>query len=438
LKLFCDPVVGITWNEENLIEELRKDGFEVHLVPENKRNPAYNDVRKKLDIWFDRFCVKSDSRKIQQAYLDQFISFKQKFIRNIRQWYNIAKLYIPLYRQRLFKKEEFLLRTATNFNELTSFINALNIDAVFSVTPYHRQEDILLRACKYKGKKMLTSILSFDNITKRGWMPVEYDLYMIWNEHNKRQLNRIYPFTNNKPVYVIGAAQFDFYFKEEYLLPVDEWKKITGIPAMCSRKIILYAGGPEPLFPNEPLYLKDINEAINKGLIKDNPLVLFRCHPIDKIDRWKEITGSSKNIVFDDSWTGKENLWYANITVKDIKKLCSTLAYTDVHINLCSTMTVDGSAFNKPQIGPAYVTHDIKGSNLLEKMYSQEHFVPVINTNGLHLARSAKEMIQLINQALQTPQDNNNINEAILKNIITYSDGRTTERLASVIKDFLC
>src|SRR6476620_6768088 len=121
------------------------------------------------------------------------------------------------------------------------------------------------------------------------------------------------------------------------------------------RKIILYAGGPRALFPNEPLYLKDIDEAINRGLIKDNPLILFRCHPIDSINRWKEITGNSKNIVFDVSWTGKEKHGDANVTICDIKKLCSTLAYTDLHINLCSTMTIDGAVYGKPQIGPAYV-----------------------------------------------------------------------------------
>src|SRR6476469_4888974 len=94
LRQFCIPVVGITWNETELIEELRSDGFEVHIVPENKRGPLYNDVRKKIDIWFDYFCLKSDSRKIEKRYLNQFIPYKQQIFSDIRKWYTIAKLYL--------------------------------------------------------------------------------------------------------------------------------------------------------------------------------------------------------------------------------------------------------------------------------------------------------------------------------------------------------
>src|SRR6266542_5256340 len=131
LKQFCEPVIGITWNEEELIQELRRDGFEVHLIPENKREPLYSDVRKKIDFWFDHFCLKSDSRKIERRYLNQFIPYKQKVIGNFRRWQTIAKLYLPFYKTKLFKQEQSLLQTATNFHELSSFVDALNIDAVF-------------------------------------------------------------------------------------------------------------------------------------------------------------------------------------------------------------------------------------------------------------------------------------------------------------------
>jgi len=437
LRSFCEPVVAITWNQEDLIAELRAQGFEVHIVPEHKREPVYNDVRRKIDIWFNKFRLKSPSQKIQQDYLDQYISFKPKLLRKIREWYNIFKLYFPFYKRQLFKKEEKLLHAATNFNQISDFVDSLNIDAVFTVTPFHKQEDLLLRACKNKRKKMLTSILSFDNITIRGWIPVAYDVYMVWNEHNRQQLRRIYPYTKNKPVHVTGAAQFDFYFNNKFLLSFEEWKAITGINSLSGRKIILYAGGPSSLFPDEPYYLKEIDEAINAGAIIGKPLVLFRCHPIDKIERWKQVIGDSENIIFDNSWTGMRVLGYSNVTEFDIKKLCSTLNYTDLHINLCSTMTVDGSAFEKPQIGPAYIKNKSKESCLLERMYWQEHFVPIMKTKGLWLARSTDELMILINKALENERVRDEKNKEILKSVITFGDGKNTERVAEVIKGFL-
>lgn len=436
LRSFCEPVVAITWNQEDLITELRAQGFEVHIVPEHKREPVYNDVRRKLDIWFVLFALKSPTRKIQQVYLDQYVSFRNKLFRKTRELYNKLKLCLPFYKNHLFKKEEELLHSSTNFNELVNFVDSLNVDAVFSVTPFHKQEDILLRACKFRGKKMITSILSFDNITKRGWIPVEYDLYMVWNNQNKEQLHRIYPFTQNKPVHITGPAQFDFYFKKEFLLPVSEWRRMEGIDAEKNRKIILYAGGPHELFPYEPYYLKEIDEAINNGIIRNKPIVLFRCHPMDKIERWKKIVGESENIVFDKSWGGSQSPGSSNVTINDIKKLCSTLAYTHVHINICSTMTVDGSAFGKPQIGPAYTTH--KYSNkLLANLYKQEHFAPIIETNRLQLAHSSQQLMEQINNALENEKAQEEKSKEILPGIITYCDGRSTERVAEVIKKFL-
>lgn len=434
---FCEPVIAITWDQKDLVVELQSYGYEVHIIPEHKRAVVYNDVRRKIDIWFNHFCLQSPSWKIQKIYLDQFISVKNKLLGSARELYNLVKFYLPSYIKRLFIQEEKLLLSATNINELFKFVDDLNIDAVFTVTPFHKQEDLLLRACKYRGKKMLTSILSFDNITKRGWMPVEYDLYIVWNKYNKEQLHRIYPFTINKPIHICGPVQFDFYFSKQFLFPKDEWLMKTGINVSSDRKIILYAGGPKELFPYEPYYLKAINDAIGNGLIQNNPIVLFRCHPMDDFERWKTLVGNSENIVFDYPWKVGQSPGCANVTEEDIKKLCSTLAYTDVHINLCSTMTVDGSVFDKPQIGPAYDEECPKRTFLLEQMYSQEHFTEITFSGGLSLAHTRNELIDLINSSLVDPGKYKSGRLKILESVITFTDGRSAQRVADCIKRYL-
>lgn len=435
MRLYCAPVVAITWNQEDLIAELRAKGYEVYLIPAEERGGAYADVRKKIDIWFEYFCLKSPSTGIQRDYLDQFIPLKGRLLSRGRRIYNRLKLALPGMKKRLFLQEEALLQTATNIGVFLDFIDGLDIEAVFTVTPFHRQEDLLLRASKIRGKKMMTSILSFDNITKRGWIPVLYDLYLLWNADNQQQLYRIYPETKDKVVKVTGAAQFDFYFKPDYLLPKDEWREVVGLNDAGSKKIILYAGGPGPLFPDEPAYLKQIDKAIDAAVIKNAPVVLFRCHPIDRIERWKEAVGDSKNIVFDGSWSGIQQLTCSNISEMDIKKLCSTLAYTDLHINLCSTMAVDGTAFGKPQIGPAYQQNG--NSLLLERMYLQEHFAPIVASKGIFLARSQEELFSLINQGLSNPETFTHAKEEVLSSVISNADGGNSNNIAEAIMSYL-
>lgn len=434
---FAEPIVIITWNEQDLIHELKQKGIEVYLLPTTQRDITYVNHRRKIDYWFYHFALKSPTKKNQVRFLNQYKTLQAKLLSWSREKFNVLKMYLPGVIANLFKKETELLYTHTNYNEVKQWVLTLNAKAVFTVTPFHAQEDILLRVCSNLGMKMITAILSFDNITKRGWIPVAYDTYMVWNKYNLAELHRIYPYTKNKNVIITGAAQFDFYKNEKFLLNKNEWKKIVGINNADNQKIILYAGGPQQLFPNEPQYLKHIKEAIENGEIKGNPVVLFRCHPVDNIQRWKDAVGTSEHIIYDLSWSGKQNLMNANVTDLDIMKLCSTLAYTDVHINLCSTMTVDGSVFLKPQIGPAYDEVMPHKAHLLKGMYWQEHFIPIMQTNGLALANSKHQLITLINEALHHPQSMTNASSRIVNEIITYADGQCTKRVVQGIKNAL-
>lgn len=437
LKKFSHPVIAITWNQEDLIKELQEEGFEVHVIPESKKNANYNDVRKKIDFWFNHFKLKTPSKKIQEDWLETLNDGNFQWLTFVRKKYNIIKFYFPNTIKQLKKKEKKLLLSDTNYKDISTIIDNLKLDAVFTVTPFHTQEDVLLQVCKHKGIKMITSILSFDNITKRGWLPVDYDLYMVWNKYNKNEIIRCY----KKPkkhinVEVVGAAQFDFYYDKKYLIDKEKWLQNVGLPN-DGKKIILYAGGPKSLFPEESNYLKIIDEAICNGLIEGSPKILFRCHPVDDVNRWKEKLQNCSHVFFDTSWTGQSNLLHANITNNDISKLCSTLYHTDIHINLCSTMTVDGSVFKKPQIAPAYDFRGEKESKLLRNMYYQEHFLPIMRVDGVALARTENELIKLINAALINESSASQKFDKVIEEIITYNDGQSTNRVVEEIKKIM-
>ena len=142
LRQFVTPVIVITWNEEELINELRNDGFEVHLVPESRKGISYSNTRTKIDYWFKQYALKSKYKNIQDDYLDQYVPLKKKLTRKARELYNACKTFIPGYTTKLFKQERQLLKDDTNFNEMLMLVDSLNVDAVFTPTPFHSQEDI--------------------------------------------------------------------------------------------------------------------------------------------------------------------------------------------------------------------------------------------------------------------------------------------------------
>ncbi len=430
-----DVVIALSWPQQDLMEELKSDGFEVVIIPNSEKSAAYFDVRKKIDIWFRSFRLKSSSSAIQQDYLDAMSPLKEVILRRSRQFYNRIMFSLPGYLQTQFKKESSLIETETNLNGFKDFVKNLRVDAVFTVTPFHAQEELLLRACKMLDKKMITSILSFDNITKRGFIPFTYDLYMVWNSINRNELHKIYPASRKKPVVVTGAVQFDFYKQKSYLLSKNNWRERVGIQACEKTKIILYSGGPARLLPQEPQYLKQLDEAISAKKIIGDPIILFRCHPMDKLERWQNFIKNPKNIVFDHSWESVGKSGYSNVTDADIQKLCSTLAYTDVHINICSTMVLDGNAFNKPQIGIAYHPSGKRLSMLLRNMYMQQHYKVIAESNAVHLAHSENDLYSLINDALINPEKY--LDKSALSTVVTNIDGNNARRVADTIINFM-
>lgn len=435
LRTFCDPVIAIYWNEEDLITELRANGFEVVLIPPAETSIRYNDCRKKINYWFNYHNLRNNSRLID-SYMERRLAINNRLMKRLRCQFNVVKYSFFLSEEKLFHNERKMLQTETNFSFYLDWLLQLNIDAVYTVTPFHKQEDLLLRAAKGLGLKMIASILSFDNTTKRGWMAVIYDQYLVWNEQNKRELLYLYRDLKPENICITGAAQFDFYFDPANLMSREEWKSVNNIPSP-DRPVLFYSGGAADLFPQEIQYVQDLINAVKSEKIADRPLILFRSHPADSVTKWRTAFQNSADIILQNSWGSGKQYLYSNLTDFDIVNLCSTLAYTDVHISLCSTMTVDGSAFDKPQLAPYYDRIHRKDQKPLRGLFEQLHYKKIMESGGLTLVRKPEDWRAAINQSLHNPKREASERNRILQEIISFTDGKSTQRVAESIQHFL-
>lgn len=433
MREFCEPIFIFLWSQEDLINELKSKNFETYFIPEYKVSNRYISVRSKINVWYQYKILKTPGTEIQRKFLSQYLSLKKRIKNNLkRSFQHVLFSFNPPLIKTLIEEEKKIIKQQPSYSIYEKFITDLNADGLFTVTPFYHEVELLARICKEKYLPIIASIHSFDNITKRGWPALFFDHYFVWNKNNKSELQRINPTLADK-ITIAGAPQMDFHFKKNFVQTKEEWLKLLNLPAQ--KKIILYGGGPVSLFPNEPQYLKHLLEALEKNLIEDS-VILFRCHPLDKLERWKKYVGESSFIFFDSAPNGKEKLDYANVREEDIKKLISTLQYTDVHINLCSTMAVDGSVFNKPQIGPAYDDVNPSSKKLLRNMYYQEHYLQVIHSGAVHLADSKKQLIQLVNMALLNPEMFTKNCRQCVEEIITYTNGMAAWRVSQKLKKF--
>lgn len=433
---FAQPVILLGWQDEYLEKELQQCGCEVYSLIKVQWGPDYERARSLMNLRHQRL-LDSPSTAIRERRQNLDRNPNSRLKRTLRRASQNLKLSIPGAKKAIRARESGLFLSDTNSREVEQQLQSMKIDAVLSLTPFLVDEEMMVRVSSRAGIPTAAAILSFDNLTTRPWIPITFDSYLLWNRHNADQLRRGYPQAAAREVKIVGTPQFDFYWKPEYLWSETEWRSQIGIPQ--DRPVLLFAGGYVSCAPHEPQFLGQLDDAIEANEIPGKPIILFRRHPVDPMDRWQPVLNRAKHIILDNPWhLGAKVLGHTNIGIEDIRKLASTLYYSNVHVNVASTMTVDGAIFDKYQVGPAY--DDSPGSKYHRaafECYQQEHFLPIIHSGGMDVASSRKELIQAVRTGFTNPQAMQEGRQTIVREICTFNDGKCTQRVASALREFV-
>jgi len=116
----------------------------------------------------------------------------------------------------------------------------------------------------------------------------------------------------------------------------------------------------------------------------------------------------------------------------------STLAHSAVHLNVSSSMTLDGAAFDRPQIGPRFVPGlTNRDARQVRGLYDREHWLPVTASGGLATADDEQQLQDEIVTALTDPSTRNQGRLRLLDSLLTLNDGKASERVVEQIELFL-
>lgn len=433
---FATPVIAMTWEDAELRAELEQIGAEVHLMPEPRYGRYYTRVRREADTWHKWLQLRSPSTSIDERRALIDLPLRAQVIRRARTANHLLKLTLPGAVERMLATERILLERDSNIAEFDHFLLKLRPDAAMSITPFHRQEELLLRAAERQRVPLCAAMHSFDNLTTRGWIPITFNLYLLWNRYNEAELRRAYPNAVKSRVIITGPPQFDFYGDKSYIWEEAEWRRRLKLPQ--GRPVILYGGGTKAIVPHEPQFLAQIDDAITVRAIPDQPIILFRRHPLDPIDRWMSVLRHAQNVVRDEPWATAETLKFANMHAGDIAKQVSTLYHSQIHISVSSTMTLDGAFFDRPQIGPAYDdAPNKKYDRICRELYQREHYLPITNSGGIEIVKNREEMIEAFRQAHFLSKKQEVARAHMLRDMCSYTDAQCTNRIARSIFHFL-
>ncbi len=432
----CHPVLALSWDDEALAGELAAQGIEVVRLPDARVDAATLGLFGQLEVHFIRR-LRSPSSRIDRSRrhagrprsvrLRRWASWQRQRLRSLAPGHEAAVAAVL----------QAALPARTNLTENQQFLRTHRIDAVFSVTPFTAQERVVLLAAAESGLPRCTSILSFDNITTRPPLPVPFQRYLVWNRFNREEILRSHRDVTADQVRIVGPAQFDFYLDPSHLEDRAAWRARKDLG---DHPTILFGAGPPEVAPHEPQYVQHLCEAIDTGDLPPDARILLRRHPIDRPERWEQFRRHPAVVLDDPGRVGDTpgRPGQVDLGQDQITDLCSALAHTDVHVSVSSTMTLDGAFFGKPQIGPAYDTtpgHPYR--RLASELYDREHFVPIVASGGLELARSRRELVAAVRRGFDEPERLATERRAMLEALCTYTDGGCTERVADEVRSFL-
>lgn len=251
-----------------------------------------------------------------------------------------------------------------------------------------------------------TFIFSWDNLASKGRMMGTFDSYLVWSDLMKKELLYFYPNTKNDNVKVVGTPQFEPYVMPKYESTTEDFYKKFHLDSTI--KTICYSCADISIGQNDPIVISAIANAIRDNKIKEKAQLLVRTSPAEDDSRFKTIRDEYPEIKWNvPKWIlSRQNhaeAWSQRVpSEEDIIDLRSVLEYVDLNINMCSTMSLDFMLFDKPVINTVF-GNSANGLYNDQRILNYDHFKKVVESQSVTIAKNATELIDQINEALNSP-----------------------------------
>jgi hypothetical protein len=360
----------------------------------------YNPSKRNLKSRIFYFLVGACSNQISSY--EKILNFEEKYIRSVKK-----NVLYGVYKESLQSIDLKIL--------LCTHQRALNAP-------------ILFLAAKELGIKTVVVIYSWDNIPKAR-LALRADEYLVWSDFMKRELIQFYPEIRDNQVLVTGSPQFEFSLDSENI--IDQETFYSTYQLNPDKKNICYSAN-DLTSPNEVLYLQDLIDDLKRHNAFEIYQLLFRLNPADLSGRFDRLLEENKALVKNISpiWRTTSRMdWASNIPTRDdVKLLTSTCYYSDVVINLGSTMVFDFSVFNKPCI---YINYNQE--NLIfdvNTVYQFQHFRSMPTDSSVGWVNSKSDFFNTIEEVL-------NSNKADAKkwfNVVVNHFDSASDNIQNVLK----
>lgn len=321
------------------------------------------------------------------------------------------------------KLSNFLTRTM-RFKEIFSKYSP---DLIFSTDVQNEFDVELMVVAQKKGIKVVSMVRSWDNLTSKGLVRHIPDVLLVESEITKVEAITLHGIPDQK-IEVVGVPHYDSYIANN--LTVDQAKKNLDIG---SNKVIFY-GPTGDRYVTENNVDKDIFEFMKKNIPNDSSLWV-RLPPTDTVSFIDENV-KGDNFFVDRPVKTFKTLKNNELDTTDDLRLQWILKATDVAVIGPSTLAVDFVVFDKPIILIAFDGCDSRSYlKSIKRYYDYNHFQKYLSNGGVRIVYNEKELSVAISDYLQNPSLDRE-GRAKIREMFCYKlDGKSCERVVSVIRN---
>ena len=267
------------------------------------------------------------------------------------------------------RKTKFYNECLLKFNEINpNFILSTSQRSIQSLSPILAGKSLKIPTACF--------IYSWDNLPKATLL-LETNYYFVWSSFMKQELLSYYPNISNNQILVTGTPQFEKHLDNSLIIEKNKFFNKYNLD--FNTKYICFSGDDVTTSPNDHLYLKDIAKLVLKLNKKgSNYGIIFRRCPVDFSGRYQNVINEYKEVIkeIEPKWIKISNSWNTIFPEKeDTNLLISIIKYSELVINVGSSMVFDFITSNKPC---CYINYEIdnkeKENHYVKNLYNYVHF----------------------------------------------------------------
>jgi hypothetical protein len=449
----------LVWGVRNFIisglREILEETFDIYYcIPEtakeslvrygiNAKNIVINQpvqksfLQKRLDIILKKIHNSLHPTQSYKIFQEHILTSKNSGSFKLLTINTIDKILVfmcsnkPLFR--LLTTIEGLLFDKRINSNFSSELKKLNAKYILSTSSVIESEWTILRTMRRLRVPIYAHVLSFDNITSRGYIPIDYfDKYFVWNTKMQKELIEFYSVDPHK-ITITGTPQFDYHVNSKYRLSEAETRlklKVGQAP------YVIYCANHFQLTPGEPDLFESIIDFFHEDKTLSQYKIILRLHPMDKYERWDDLLQKYDNVILNIAWEHRDDIpvSWGEPSLDEVVLYSNAIRYAAGVLNIASTVAVDAAIIGTASICIGYHPSNSIESSRYNSYHYSDHFQGISDNGSSPVAHTETELLDLIHDSIEHPED---LQEQRAALVDTYTDpatlGESTQTIGNIL-----